>query len=83
MSMCIRILALIALIAVTNALQQHKMRHFVATSLVGLGSLGFNPDMAMARPEGVNKPELLPQGQTVVPLIDTGNFLVKGQVSDM
>ena len=33
---------------------------------------------AMARPEGVNRPELLPKGPET-PLIDVGNFLAKGQ----
>ena len=33
---------------------------------------------AIARPEGVNRPDLLPKGP-VSPLIDVGNFLAKGQ----
>ena len=33
---------------------------------------------AMARPEGGNRPELLPKGPET-PLIDVGNFLAKGQ----
>jgi len=33
---------------------------------------------ADARPEGVNRPDLLPSG-AVTPLIDTANFLTKGQ----
>ena len=34
---------------------------------------------AMARLEGVNKPELLPQGGPVTPLIDVAGFLTEGE----
>jgi len=73
-----RIFVLFAAIVAASAWKQSQFRKLVATGLVGLGSLG-QPNLALARPEGVNKPELLPQGSIVVPLIDTGNFLAKGQ----
>lgn len=41
-------------------------------------SLGGGVEVAHARPEGVNRPDLLPSGP-VSPLIDVGNFLTKGQ----
>ena len=50
--------------------------------LVGLAtvlcSLSLGGAQAYARPEGVNRPDLLPAGP-VTPLIDVGNFLTKGQ----
>ena len=46
---------------------------FLATSL----TLGSSINMVNARPEGVNRPDLLPKTQTTV--IDVANFLAKGQ----
>lgn len=41
-------------------------------------ALALSPTIASARPEGVNRPDLLPSGP-VSPIIDTANFLTKGQ----
>ncbi len=46
---------------------------FLATSL----TLGSSINVVNARPEGVNRPDLLPKTQTTV--IDVANFLAKGQ----
>lgn len=48
-----------------------KVLSAAATFFVSMGVAG-------ARPEGVNRPDLLPSGP-VTPLIDVGNFLTKGQ----
>lgn len=48
----------------------------VATAALAL--MACFPVGAHARPEGVNRPDLLPSGPTT-PLIDTANFLTKGQ----
>ena len=52
-----------------------------AVAAVGLflvSACGAFPSAAQARPEGVNRPDLLPSGP-VTPLIDVANFLTKGQ----
>lgn len=50
---------------------------FCAAAAVA-ASLALSPTIALARPEGVNRPDLLPSGP-VSPIIDTANFLTKGQ----
>ena len=42
-----------------------------------LASIAFSPFSALARPEGVNRPDLLPKEQTAV--IDVANFLSNSQ----
>mmetsp|Transcript_19703 Transcript_19703/g.19803 ORF Transcript_19703/g.19803 Transcript_19703/m.19803 type:complete len:238 (+) Transcript_19703:53-766(+) len=54
--------------------QFHKIGIKIATSAAILIS---SSQLAIARPEGVNRPDLLPQEQTS--LIDVANFLSKGQ----
>ena len=49
----------------------------VATAALAV-ALACLPGSVQARPEGVNRPDLLPSGPTT-PLIDTANFLTKGQ----
>jgi hypothetical protein len=57
---------------------QHAFGRTAATFSVLLGlSLAGCPLQVSARPEGVNRPDLLPPIQTTV--IDTANFLTKGQ----
>ncbi|CAM9270758.1 unnamed protein product [Heterosigma akashiwo] len=53
-------------------------RSFLKHATVGLGGIAVAPAVSIARPEGVNKPELLPSEQTNV--IDTVKMLTKGQV---
>ena len=58
----------------------------IAWALLGLtlatGPMSPLVPSAAARPEGVNRPELLPKGPQT-PLIDVGNFLAKGQEKRM
>jgi hypothetical protein len=42
--------------------------------IIGSSSL-LNPSSLRARPEGVNRPDLLPKDSTTTPLIDTANYL--------
>ena len=66
------------------------LRHHMSVSsrrtACGLGlwiaSGGLVPRPALARPEGVNKPELLPPGP-MVRVIDLERFLTSGQVKAM
>ena len=46
--------------------------------LANLVAVLLNSNVAYAKPEGVNRPELLPKGEMVT-LIDVANFLSKGQ----
>jgi len=57
---------------------QRKHVRRVATTCIGFLSL---IQVASARPEGVNRPDLLPKEQTSV--IDVANFLSKGQEKKM
>lgn len=52
-------------------------RHWISNAAVALATLLTASQMAVAKPEGVFKPELLPKDFTTV--IDTANFLSKGQ----
>ena len=55
-------------------------KRMISTSVIA-ASMIFSPpimnQIVHAKPEGVNRPDLLPPTQT--PLIDTANFLAKGK----
>ena len=64
--------------AVALKLQVRQFSQAVGAALLLCGPAAtVFPCTASARPEGVNRPDLLPSGST--PLIDTANFLTKGQ----
>ena len=61
----------------TNELQKVLSRTLLSAALLlGTGAGVGLPPAALARPEGVNRPDLLPKEQTTV--IDVANFLTKG-----
>lgn len=86
MSQALLVLLFVSLICSTEAWGITKTGNFkrqLGAAVAGFG-LALGPmvmpsvESVNARPEGVNRPELLPKVKDV-PLIDTGNFLAKGQ----
>lgn len=57
-----------------NSWRFHNSLHRqISSSIISSLLIVTSPDIGMARPEGVNRPDLLPKSQTS--LIDTANFL--------
>ena len=71
----ILLLLLVLLLSILSNVYSLKLKKGIA---IFTSSLLLSSNMALARPEGVNRPDLLPSGEKTS-LIDVANYLSKGQ----